>query len=77
MIITCRQLAEAISDARDQHLSALDRLGYRAHLLRCRHCRALVAQMEETIAALGALPSPAPAPAGLPARRRARRTARG
>jgi anti-sigma factor RsiW len=77
MIITCAQLAEAISDARDHHLSALDRLGYRAHLLRCRHCRTLVAQIEETIAALGDLPAPAPAPADLPALLRARLSGRG
>ncbi len=49
MIITCRQLVEAVTDAQEGALSLLDQLGYRAHLARCGSCRAYVQQMEETV----------------------------
>ncbi|PTL77622.1 anti-sigma factor [Vitiosangium sp. GDMCC 1.1324] len=52
MIITCRQLVEAVTDAREGALSVLDQLGYRAHLARCAGCRAYVQQMDETVTLL-------------------------
>jgi len=65
MILTCKQLVRAVTDARERRLSALDRLGYKAHLLRCRHCRRYVAQMDAVVEALhGAGPARA-APAEL------------
>jgi hypothetical protein len=62
MILTCKDLVEAVTDAREGHLSLLARVGYRAHLLRCRHCRAYVAQMEEVVRALRAPAAPAAPP---------------
>ena len=52
MILTCKQLVRAVTDAREKRLSALDRFGYQAHLLRCRHCRRYVAQMDAVVEAL-------------------------
>ncbi|WPB77596.1 zf-HC2 domain-containing protein [Archangium violaceum] len=49
MIITCRQLVEAVTAAREGALSVLDQLSYRAHLARCAACRAYAQQMEETV----------------------------
>ena len=52
MIITCRQLVEAVTDAREGALSVLDQLGYRAHLARCAACRTYVQQLERTLGLL-------------------------
>lgn len=66
MIITCRQLVERVTDAREGRLSAVDRAGYAVHLGWCANCRRYVAQIDATIAALrravqdAALPRPAP-----------------
>jgi anti-sigma factor RsiW len=49
VILTCRQLVEKVSDAREGRLSAGDRAGFAAHLAWCRHCRLYVAQIDETI----------------------------
>lgn len=49
MIITCRQLVEAVTAAMEGALSVLDQVGYRAHLARCAHCRTYVRQMERTV----------------------------
>ena len=54
MILTCRQLVEKVTDAREGRLSAGDRAGWAAHLAWCRHCRLYVAQMDETVATLRA-----------------------
>jgi anti-sigma factor RsiW len=50
VIITCRQLVEKVTDAREGRLSPSDRAGWAAHLAWCRHCRLYVKQMDETIA---------------------------
>ena len=52
MIITCRQLVEAVTDAREDVLSGIDKIGYRAHLARCAACRMFVHQMDETVSVL-------------------------
>ncbi len=65
MIVTCKQLVRRVTDAREGRLSAFDRAGYRLHLLRCRHCRAYVAQMDAVVEALRAAPPGAGAPAEL------------
>lgn len=63
MILTCKQLVRRVTDAREGRLSAFDRAGYKLHLLRCRHCRAYVAQMDAVVAALhGAAPDPSVTP---------------
>ncbi len=58
MIITCRQLVEKVTDASEGQLSAADRAGWAVHLAWCADCRRYVAQMAETVAALGTLSSP-------------------
>ncbi len=63
MILTCKQLVRAATEAREQRLSALDRLGYRAHLLRCGNCRRYVAQLDAVVTALHGLPPTSAAPA--------------
>lgn len=62
MILTCKQLVERVTDARERRLSAFDRAGYRAHLAWCRDCRRFVRQLDQTVAALGALPPESPPP---------------
>ena len=52
MILTCKQLVRRVTDAREGRLSPLDRAGYTLHLLRCRHCRTYVAQMDAVVEAL-------------------------
>jgi hypothetical protein len=52
MILTCKQLIRAVTDAREGHLSVVDRVGYKAHLLRCKDCRTYVAQMDAVVDAL-------------------------
>ncbi len=64
MILTCKQLVRRVTDAREGRLSAFDRAGYRLHLMRCRHCRTYVAQMDAVVAALHGAPDNA-APAEL------------
>lgn len=56
MILTCKQLVKRVTDAREGRLSAIDRAGYRIHLMRCRHCRTYVAQMDAVIDAMSGAP---------------------
>jgi anti-sigma factor RsiW len=56
MILTCKQLVKRVTDAREGRLSALDRAGYRLHLMRCRHCRTYVAQMDAIVDAMSGPP---------------------
>ena len=65
MILTCKQLVRAVTDAREGRLSAIDRAGYKLHLLRCRHCRRYVAQMDAVVGALGGAGPSEMAPAEL------------
>jgi hypothetical protein len=65
VILTCKQLVERVSDAREGRLSAIDRAGYKLHLLRCRHCRAYVAQMDAVVAVLHGAEPGTTAPAEL------------
>ena len=67
MILTCKQLVRSVTDAREGRLSAFDRAGYRVHLLRCRHCRTYVAQMDAVVAALHDAAPAEPAPPQLQA----------
>jgi anti-sigma factor RsiW len=57
MILTCKQLVRRVTDAREGQLSPLDRAGYALHLLRCRHCRRYVAQMDAVVEALHGAPA--------------------
>jgi len=65
MILTCKQLVRRATDAREGRLSAFDRAGYKLHLLRCRHCRTYVAQMDTVVEALRGAPRDEMAPAEL------------
>ncbi len=65
MILTCKQLVRRATDAREGRLSALDRAGYKLHLLRCRHCRTYVAQMDAVVEALRGAGPPETAPVAL------------
>lgn len=65
MILTCKQLVRAVTDAREGRLSAIDRAGYKLHLLRCRNCRRYVAQMDAVVEALGGARPAEMAPAEL------------
>ncbi len=56
MILTCRQLVERVTDAREGRLAAVDRVGWAVHLAWCRHCRRFVRQLDQTVQALPSLP---------------------
>ncbi|MGZ3425342.1 MAG: anti-sigma factor family protein [Polyangia bacterium] len=57
MILTCKQLVERVTDARERRLSAVDRVGYAVHLGWCGRCRRFVRQLDRTVEALGAMPA--------------------
>jgi anti-sigma factor RsiW len=65
MILTCKQLVRRVTDWREGRLSALDRAGFKLHLVRCSHCRTYVAQMDAVVEALHGAEPDAPAPAEL------------
>jgi predicted anti-sigma-YlaC factor YlaD len=51
-MITCRDLAELVTDYLEGKLSLGDRLRFQLHLGLCVHCRAYLRQLEQTSAAL-------------------------
>lgn len=56
-MLTCRELTELVTDYLEDRLSFMDRLRFRMHLGMCRHCRAYLDQMKQTIRTLGKLPA--------------------
>ena len=66
MMLSCRELAELITDYLEGALSLPDRVRFQLHLGLCRHCRAYLRQLKETAAALHQLPA-APLPPELEA----------
>ena len=52
----CLELVELITDYLEGTLSEVDRLRFEQHLAECRHCRAYLLQMRQTIQASGKLP---------------------
>ena len=54
--INCKQLVELVTDYLEGAMAPATRGRFEAHLRRCRHCRASLAQMRTTIALLGELP---------------------
>lgn len=56
-MLTCQGLTELVTDYLEERLSFMDRLRFRAHIGMCRHCRAYLDQMKQTIRVLGKLPA--------------------
>lgn len=59
-MLTCRDIAEQVTEHLEGQGSRLERLRFRLHLLLCRHCRTYVDQIEQTIRALRELPPEPP-----------------
>ena len=61
-MLSCRELAELITDYLEGALSLPDRVRFQLHLGLCRHCRAYLRQMRQTLRLVGKLPDqPMPA----------------
>ena len=58
--MSCRELAELISDHLEGRLGLVDRVRFQLHLGMCRDCRAYLKQMRGMVRALGALPAEPP-----------------
>lgn len=54
--MTCRELAELITEYFDGSLSARDRSRFEEHVMSCAPCRAHLEQMQATIRLLGRIP---------------------
>jgi anti-sigma factor RsiW len=55
--MTCKELVEVVTDYLEGRLPDADRLRLDAHLAECRYCEEYIAQMRQTIEALGKLPA--------------------
>ncbi|MBI4476273.1 MAG: zf-HC2 domain-containing protein [Acidobacteria bacterium] len=55
--MTCQQLTELVTEYLENRLSFTDRLRFRMHVGMCRHCRAYIDQMRQTVRTLGRLPA--------------------
>jgi anti-sigma factor RsiW len=55
--MSCRELVEVVTDYLEGKLPAQDRARLEAHLAECPYCEEYIAQMRETIEALGGLPA--------------------
>jgi anti-sigma factor RsiW len=51
-MMSCRQLAELVTDYLDGHLSLADQMRFQLHLGLCVHCRAYLKQFKATTGAL-------------------------
>ncbi len=58
-MLSCKDLVAQSSDFLDGQLSLRERLGVRAHLAMCRHCRRFIRQMKVTQRVLHQLPDAA------------------
>lgn len=58
-MLSCKELVAHSSDYLDGQLNLRERLGVRAHLAMCRHCRRFIRQMKVTQAVLRQLPDTA------------------
>jgi predicted anti-sigma-YlaC factor YlaD len=56
-MLTCQELTELVTDYLEGRQSLGQRLRFEIHLGMCRHCRAYLRQMKETVHALGGLPN--------------------
>lgn len=57
-MLTCREIAELVTEYTEGRLSLWDRLRFQLHLGLCRNCRRYVRQVRATTSALGELPPP-------------------
>ena len=55
-MLTCRELTELITDHLEGRQSLVQRMRFEAHLGMCRHCRAYLRQMKDTIQTIGHVP---------------------
>ena len=56
-MLTCQQLTELVTNYLERRLPFSQRVAFQMHLGMCRHCRAYLQQMKQTIRTLGKLPS--------------------
>lgn len=56
-MLTCRELTDLVTDYLEGRLTLLERLRFQMHVGMCRHCRAYLRQVKQTIRTLGQLPS--------------------
>lgn len=54
--MSCRQLAELITEYLEGKLGFGERVRFQLHLGMCKHCRAYLSQLKKTSSALEALP---------------------
>jgi anti-sigma factor RsiW len=57
--MTCKELVEVVTDYLEGSLAEPDRLRLEAHVAECPYCEEYIAQMRQTIEALGELPAEA------------------
>jgi anti-sigma factor RsiW len=55
--MTCKELVEVVTDYLEGRLQEADRLRLEAHVAECPYCEEYIAQMRQTIEALGELPA--------------------
>jgi anti-sigma factor RsiW len=55
---SCKEITELVTDYVERRLSLPQRFRFQVHLGTCRHCRAYLRQMRETIRLTGRLPDP-------------------
>ena len=53
--LTCRELVELVTDYLEQALPAVERARFDAHLATCHGCRPYLAQVRQTLRAVGRL----------------------
>ena len=58
-MLSCKELVAHSSDYLDGQLNLRERLGVRAHLAMCRHCRRFIRQMKLSQAVIRQLPEAA------------------
>jgi predicted anti-sigma-YlaC factor YlaD len=61
-MLTCRDIAEIVTDYLEGRLSLVDRIRFHLHLGFCRDCRRYLRQMRQTVRRLGKIPDEAVPP---------------
>ena len=55
-MLTCKELTELVTEHLEGRQSFVERIRFELHLGMCRHCRAHLQQMRDTIQTLGRVP---------------------